>query len=669
MSLKKRILRILLILTSIGAFAGYFAFSTFFFSPLEGGLDDDVATLIPRNVDFFVAKAKLGELFDDFPHLSAQEELEKNEAWRTWVVSKEYQDLARDAGLTSGLAELEKIQDQLPLGMTLLDIFGSEDVAVAGYFRGNSLSLADWAIYGKVNWVGKLGMSLLSYPGLANLEAQGLTVVEDDGVIELSGGQLGRTLYLTRILDVVVVSSSKELAVAAPNLFARKGQDSFFQSALYFDHIENADRESDRDEIEVFVDVRKMYESLQVAASWPDPGSQDFAEAFMGRYFQLNSTKLITGVVGMDSGISIDLHGEFSSELVTPLQARTYRARGMDRKQIVFDYAKFAPEDTAMFVCLQGNVGDLLRQVFGSMEKEMRDLIEEAFQSTGAYNNLDELVDNLDGALKNRLVLIVRPNDYPIDPQGPPHDATPVPAVALIAWTEKGGSEKLVALRDLIGHSRSFGLKGLKQGDSGFYKSFESGYETREFWSEFVAGTGVIATVNAADKAIIANSFQMLKQLLKTYFSGEVRSLADRGDFSALVQSALSEANVTVWVNPESTAKILRSSARFWAEENVPSIDWTTVRSQYEAQVMRDSFPGKRRASLSEAETARLDELVQPLLDEHQTGHWDEHLPALLAEKERSITYFESAKAMLMMLSLDPKSFEMALRVVAPLSK
>lgn len=667
MSFKKRILRIVLILTSVGLFAGYFAFSTFFFAPLESGLDQDVATLIPRNVDFFLARAKLGEVFDEFPQLAAQEELEKNEAWRTWVVSKEYQDLARDAGLSSGLEQLNQIQEQLPFGMTLLDIFGSEDIAIAGYFRGTDLSLADWAAYGKVNWAGKLGLSALSYPSLANLEGQGLTAVDEEGLITLSGGQLGRTLYLTRILDVIVVSTSKELAAAAPDLYARKGQDSFFQSALYFDHIQNAERETERDELEVFIDVRKMYESLQVAADWPDPNSQEFAEAFMGRYFQLNSTKLITGVVGIDGGLSADFHGEFSSELVTPLQARTYRARGVDRDKILFDYAKLAPEDTAMFVCLQGNVGDLLRQVFGSMEKEMRDLIEEAFQGTGEYNNLDELVAEIDGSLKNRLVLVVRPNDYPPDPNGPPHDATPVPSAAVIAWTEKDGGSRLVQLRDLVGHSSSFGLRGRKPGESGYFKSFESGYETREFWSEFVSGTGVVATVNASDLFIVANSFQMLKQLLKTYFSGEVNSLADRGDFSALVQSSLPESNVLVWINPESTAKILRSSARFWAEENMPSIDWATVRAQYESQVIRDSFPGQRRGALSATDQERLDELVQPLLDEHQEKYWDERLPALLASKERSISYFESANAILLMLSLDPKSFELSLRVVAPL--
>lgn len=667
MSLKKRTLRILLIVGGLFLFAGYFAFSTFFFSPLEGGLDSDVATLVPRNVDFFVARAKLGDVFDEFPNLEAQEEIESTAAWRAFSGSKEQQDLARDTGYDDGVAQIQNIQAQLPLGMSLIDIFGSSDLALAGYFRGRELTMSDWAAYGRVNWAGKFGLSMLRYPGMANLEAQGMKVVETEGVFELSGGQLTRPLYLTRIRDVVVASTSKELADASLDLHARKGQDSFFQSALYFDYIQNADRENARDEIEVFLDVRKMYESLQIAAGWPNPNSQEFAEALLGRYFQLNSTKLITGVIGVGGGLTADLHGEFSSELITPLQSRTYRARGLDSNVVINDYAKLAPADAALFVCLQGNVGDLLRQIFESMEKDMRDLIEEAFQSTGSYNKLDELVAEIDESVKNRLVLVVRPNDYNPDPDGPPHDSTPVPAAAVIAWTEKGGAQRMTTLRDLIGHSGSFGLRGRDGSDSGYYRHFESGYETREFWSEFVPGTGVVATVNAADKLIVSNSHQMLSHLLKTYFSGETQSLADRDDFGALVRSSLPEANVLIWVDPANAAKIMRASAHRWAEDNVPPIDWTTVRAQYENQVLQENFPGQRRGSLSQETQSRVDDLVQPMLDQHQSEHWDQYVPALLAEKEREITYLETARSMLFMLALDPKFFNLSLRVVAPL--
>ncbi|MEE2610410.1 MAG: hypothetical protein VX992_07010, partial [Acidobacteriota bacterium] len=48
-----------------------FAFSTYFFSPFEGGLDADVAGLVPRRVQFFAAKAHLDRDFDPFPRLAS----------------------------------------------------------------------------------------------------------------------------------------------------------------------------------------------------------------------------------------------------------------------------------------------------------------------------------------------------------------------------------------------------------------------------------------------------------------------------------------------------------------------------------------------------------------------------------------------------------------------
>ena len=57
--MKSRLLRIAAILLGVLLFAGFFAFTTFFYSPFEGALEEDVAALVPRDVDFFVARADL----------------------------------------------------------------------------------------------------------------------------------------------------------------------------------------------------------------------------------------------------------------------------------------------------------------------------------------------------------------------------------------------------------------------------------------------------------------------------------------------------------------------------------------------------------------------------------------------------------------------------------
>src|SRR5204863_4877590 len=117
MSLKSRLLRIAMTVLVVVLFAGYFAFSTFFFNPLGGGLDAPVAALAPRDVDFFLAKADARALFDGFPKLAVEKRLEKLPAWTSFASSPEAADLARSLKIDETLAELREAVKDIPLGL------------------------------------------------------------------------------------------------------------------------------------------------------------------------------------------------------------------------------------------------------------------------------------------------------------------------------------------------------------------------------------------------------------------------------------------------------------------------------------------------------------------------------------------------------------------------
>jgi glutamine synthetase len=76
MSLKSRLFRILFATLLLVLFAGYFAFSTFFFSPTESDFDADLSTLIPRQVDFYIAKADLRNAVDAIARFCDKKNLE-----------------------------------------------------------------------------------------------------------------------------------------------------------------------------------------------------------------------------------------------------------------------------------------------------------------------------------------------------------------------------------------------------------------------------------------------------------------------------------------------------------------------------------------------------------------------------------------------------------------
>lgn len=670
MTSKKRLLKITAIVAGIVAFTGYFAFSTFLFSPLEADLEADVAALVPRDVDFYAARARNDEAFGDFPRLAVQDRIDRTDAWQTWIKSPEYADMARDMKLEQSLEQLAQVADQLPLGMQPQDIYGGGDLAVAGYFRGKDLAQADWCAYGRANWLAKLAVALLNTPDVIGLKEQGLTVESGDGWVALSGARLPRKLYIARIKDVVMVATQPELPQKARALEAQAFADSFYQSAIYFDHVQNADRNALRDEVELYVNTKKLQEALQIRGPLPNPGAQDFGEALLGRLVQAPAVKSVVGTLDLSQEFRLDLHGEFTSEAITPEMARIYRARGFDNEELLREGAILAPADAAFFAYLRAPTGDLLRNMVASMEPALRTNLEDLFRNTGKYPTLDGLVSELDGALRDRAAFIVRPNDYTPDPNGPPNDGGVVPAWALVLWPKN--VDAVVALRDTIGtNSAKFGLQGRTPGEAGYFRNVLNeggGFEIREFWSRFVPGTGMIATCNAGGMTIVSNSFKMLSHILltATQNSAQYPRLADDPTFLALTRTMRTGGHIAAYVNPKSLVPVLRLGARRQAEDALV-VDWRAERARLEDKVLRERFPGEKRGQLSPAVQEQVDAVVDPQLEKMERDLQTQQVPQLMAAQERLYTYASAMRAGMVMLRLDPKSFELSVRAIVPL--
>lgn len=682
MIFKRRWVKILVITLSLVSFVGYFAFATFLFPPHEGAWKYNLAALIPRDVDFYLGKSGLQRDFSEFPRLAVMDRVEQTQAWQSLEFSPEFETWKRENAIDEQLAELRTQLALIPLGIEPLSIFGGKAVALAGYFEGSALEEADWAVYGRLNWAGKLGIAALSYPGLLGFENAGITATEEGGVVSLSGGQLQRPLHIARVRDVGIISTKLELAQAALDLAARSGEESLYLSADYGDNIDSVDRSPMRDEIEVIVDMRDLLPILsrslgQSLDPWPDTRSDRFAPAFLGRIFQAPATKKVLGVIGFDEGFSIDLHGTFSSEKISDAQRSIYSRPGFSHADILREVAILAPADTAMFVYIHGPIHVLLDQVFASVEPALRSNLEDAFRQTGRYNALSEVIDDIASSLNNRLALVVRANDYALemveDPEtgertyaGPPNDGQPVFSVALITWYSD--EQKLVELRNIIGqHPSIFGLQGA-DGDTGYYRHSVANFETNEFWAPLIPGTGVVATMNTFKHSYISNVHEMLRLLVKTATQAGYPRLSGRPDFRALLESTIPSANMLVWVNPAEAAPTLRSQAKYNADRNATrGIDWGRRRAEEEAKHVARLFPGRSRTSLNEAEREQLDQVVSPAMIQLRRELIATRAPQLEAEQNRVIDYFESASAILAVLQLEPRDYRLSVRVVTPL--
>jgi len=168
--MKRRILKYFLIGLSLLVLGALWAFSTFFFNPFEDRYAFDLASLVPREVDFYVSKAELRRDFDPLPRPAFADEFLADERGQAFLELQSVAELLDGLELEETLAPLEESLAQLPVQADPLSIFGGTDVAVAGNFQGTTLEQANWAVYGRANWMGKLGIELVE-SGFLDLEA------------------------------------------------------------------------------------------------------------------------------------------------------------------------------------------------------------------------------------------------------------------------------------------------------------------------------------------------------------------------------------------------------------------------------------------------------------------------------------------------------------------
>lgn len=663
---KSFLLRVLLIAAGVLLFAAFFAFSTFFYSPFESDLEVDLAALAPRDVDFFAARSDIAGVVSQFPELKIEADLKAHPAFQAWADSRPGRELGME--ISSALTELKAQGEQLPFGMQLHEVFGGEDLAIAGYFKGKDLADADWAVYGRTNWLGKLAAAAVRHPGLIGLEKQGFQARVEEQHVELKGAHLPRTLYIGRVRDVAIVATKPELVQSAFSLQSKSFADSFFQSANYHDWIQTAERSKSRSEFEVYLNTRKLLENLAIPGPLPNTASQDFVPALLGRMFQLPALKNLMGTIGTEDGLQVNLHGEFSSEKISEDMQRLYRTRGFEKAD--FDeVARYAPRNTGLFAYFHAPVSTLLRMTVASMEPAMRQNIEDTFRNTGRYPKIEALIDDLDKGFKDRFAVVVRPNDYSEEPGGPPHNNVVVPAIGLILWSKDQGT--IDSLRDLIGsQGPRFGLKGKNKNEAGYYKYQEAGYQTFEFWSELIDGTGVIVMAKSGEVNIITNSIGMLGHMIKTFSVGgdKYPRLAEDPRFVMQLQSGLAGASFGLWLNPATITPILRQTAADRARLSI-RVDYASLRPIEERKLLDASYGGRKLSDLSPDERKRFDEQVNQRLDAMQAQVMREQLPALMGDEERWFKTAEALDGALLFLRLDPKSVDLTLRSLIPLKR
>ena len=679
MSLRRRILKWGAIGLLVVLFALWFGFTTFFFNPLEDDYEYDVSTLVPRNVDFYLSKADLGRDLDSDLELAIREDLEASQRYQALKKVPLFADLVGRIDAEAIRAEVRAGLAGLPVQVNPLTVFGGRDLAVAGYFDQGAAGGMRWAAYGRTNWMGKLGVALLGYPGLIDLEGQGMTVEEvadpeakEQGRIAylLRGGQLQEPLYVHRLLDVIVVGNDLALFQALPSLARQRGQDSFCLSARYEDHINKTDRSGD--ELELFLDYRALAEARGYTGRWPDLKAEEFAPAFAARFFQTGSINDVIGKVTFGRVLGLEMHATLSSELLTPVQKKLYRQRGLAKETILRDVASLVPPDAGLFACGVGDVGDLLREALKSAEDALVTNLEDLVRSVWSYADAHPLIDDLDAAFADRFAFCMVDHDYQPKADDPPPDGVVVPAWALVLWVEDEG--RVRGLRETVqANQGSFLIQGLEPGTPGvFFHKVSGGAQLYEYFSPMISGTGMIAevvdTTTGGATLIVSNHWALVEEMLLVHRQGEANGypqLAELSTFRTQLNAGLASPSLVLWLNPRAMDKTLRGMAERWAADKV-QIDWSIERPRIEQKVVKERMPGATWGSLTPDQETQLEMLVQPELDAFEAQFRGQHTARFKRDILQRIEAAQGVEALLLEIGLDKSDLDVALRVKYP---
>lgn len=670
----KRFLRLALIVLAVLGFTGYFAFTTFLFSPLEGDYEYDIASLVSRDVDLFVARADLVEDFDAELGLRRAQELAEGP----------FGGLADEEAL-AGLVEQyrtlrEQVRtqlEQLPVSAHPLEVFGGRDLGLAAYFDSAVPGGTEWAVVGRCNWVAKGAYAALERPGMFGLEAQGLTAEEvEDDVIKLSGGELTEPMFFTRIRDVIVASNGLRMPSEARGFYASSGQDSFFTSPRYHDEI--AKRSENEDDVEVFVRAQGLIDLMAPEEPLLDSRSDRFVEALIARLFTIESASELAGAIGLDRDlVAFDLAGEWDVGRLTDPQRRIYRKDAVDQRDVVRRIGELAPEDAAFVLYAEVDLGELLTQMINSAERAMIDnIVTEIVQPIFGYATIDPLIADFEAAFADRVAIIVGPNRYPQYEDDAPTNDRPTFAWSIALWvddidmlyspdnTRAGLLNKLEDPK----HAARLGLEG-RDGAPGIYTNKDGGFPLTEYWSPFIAGTGHVSTGVSQGVFLLSNHFRMVGEVFKLQAGSEpnskVDALADRGDFLAMMNNGPSSLSSMAWFDPAAIDGDLVKVMRRRALDDLESqIDWDVEKPRIQRELLAANFPGERLGALSDDVRAELDMLYLDAADVYRKQFRSERLPQIEADITATLEYLAGIERALFGLRLDDKDFEVDLRLV-----
>ncbi len=653
----------------VGAAAGisilYLAVTTFVFNPLETSVIA-FQNAVPRACDFFLRKK---DLSDDLP-LPATAITPLREDATLWKPIEEGKllfpkETVRD--LVAGYRDLEAAFAEVPLLDPVRDLVGSE-VVLAGLLPDKGgVEGSRFGLYLRVSWRVRAAFGLLRYGFVRGRLLAGIPSQDrPQGVLQITPPGLGRSLFLARRNDLLVVASDEAWIQESFDLLNDRGQGSFGQSSMFNDEIATRlrDRTSARSDTpsnaQVFLRVEKLRALIGAAKTWPQTTSPLFEERLLANVFSTGMIRDVAALVRFESrprrSIVVDAFFDIDVSMLDPAGQRLFTTRPLTSGDLT-QAAQMTPQSAFLGGIASFPGGEVARLVESSMAPQDRQIPDDALRRTGKYTSTRALVDDFDLAVGDRTIVVARENVYPPREKDPDTDHGPEPAVAF-SFPQRS-PERIGQLIKFFSENKQY--VGIEQS----YTWDVSGHRGQEFYSILVPGTGEIAVLavgrDTRGELIVSNQARLIDNVHSTWRLTATfadKPYAQDALFSDLFAEPQDEpVNLMVWGSGPKLARALQKYVDHWVRmAGFGDVEQEkALRPGLFAQALREKYPQFRPDNVPPKERAEVDEIVDRKLAERRQAAAKNATPQVRQEYQEMLRWLDAVPGALATLRLEKK--------------
>lgn len=608
----------------------YLAITTFIFNPVEPGVAS-FQYCVPNNCEFFVRKVDISR---DFP-LPPTVITPGNEEATLWRALENGRLGVPRETVKSWMADYDSFVKSLQGAPVdpVRDLIGSE-VCVAGRFADKGgIAATRYCIYLRVSWRIRAAMGLLKYEMVRNKFLKGVKVdVLDSGVWKVLPEGETKEIYLYRNSDLLMIASDEEWIKEANNLLVEK-EGAFGLTSKFAEDIRQPleQRTAGRSlpsNLQFYLNLDEYRKAAGVGKKWMDPASALMDERILAVTFHPDFIKDVSGVVRFEKEprrrIAVDATFRTDGEKLQPfgrkilqekwgqqLSAADIRLMGEMAPQAAFAAGAFA---------ISG--GDLTRLFEANLTVEDRRMCDDAIKSTGRYDSLKQFCDELGSALGDRVIVILRDNNYAPEPDDP-EITGPEPAIALVF--PQRDPAKIRALMDFIRNNRDkFGVRNVLTLD------IDRAYKLMEYYNNMIPGNGEVAVVpigaDTGSNVIISNQAKLIRNIHRMWAGGsqeEDRPYSIDSMYKDLTDEQKGKRiNWTFVASGPKFSKALKKFTESWMSDsaNISPEQAAKERPAIFNRILREKYPNYTKANVPENVKNEIESLVDDELTKKQAA-------------------------------------------------